>query len=220
MTVRLSSARLSLFHALLLASCIADLRPEVGPRIKDDGETTQPSSNDDGASDSPGDGTPGDADDGTGDAPGDGDGASDDSDAGTPSSDDGEEDADGEPDQDAGVVDNGCPIKDSNPAKSVSFAADVMPILAVCRCHNPNSDDPFAIMESGLTIDGYENLRLGGEHTGPDVIVNGNPCTSIILQKLSETPPFGDRMPFMGPYLSSEVRGVISDWIAEGARDN
>jgi hypothetical protein len=222
MTVRLSLERWSVLCALSLASCIADLRPEVGERLKEQGETESPSSNDDGQDDSSGD-APGDGDgvgDGDGDAPGDDD-ADDNVDAGISGDGDGEGDgdADGEGGQDAGM-DNGCAVKDSDKSRSVSFASDVMPILAVCRCHNPNSDDPFAILESGLTIDGYENLRKGGEKTGVDVIVSGNPCTSIILQKLSETPPFGERMPLMGPYLSQEQRTLISDWIAEGAHDN
>jgi hypothetical protein len=216
MTVRLPSACLYVLPGLLLISCIADLRPDVGPRVKD--EATQPAGGGDG-SDSPSDGAAGDAD-GADDRPGDGDGddAADGSDDGMSGDDDDE--TDGEPDDDAGVVDDGCPIKDSNPGHAVSFAGEVMPELAVCRCHSPNSDDPYGILESGLTIDGYESLRKGGEMTGVDVIVAGNPCDSIILKKLSEAPPFGERMPLMGPYLSLEVRTLISDWIAEGAHDN
>jgi hypothetical protein len=214
MTVRLPSARLYVLQGLLLVSCIADLRPDVGPRIKDENETTQPSSNDD-ASDSPEGGQPDDGADG--DAPADGDDAMDGQDGDMSGDGDGD---DGEPDEDAGIVDNGCPTRDSDPTESVSFASEVMPVLAACRCHNPNSDDPFAILESGLTIDGYDNLRLGGDMAGANVIVSGNPCESIILQKLSEAPPFGERMPLMGPYLSLEDRTLISDWIAEGAHDN
>jgi hypothetical protein len=213
MTVRLPSARLYVLQGFLLASCIADLRPDVGPRIKEDDEATQPSSNDDG-SDSQADGT---ADDGEPPGDGDGDDGVEGPDGGMPG--DGDSD-DGEPEGDAGIVDNGCSIKDSDSGHSVSFASEVMPVLAACRCHNPNSDDPFAILESGLTIDGYESLRLGGEMAGASVIVAGNPCESIILQKLSEAPPFGERMPLMGPYLSLDERTLISDWIAEGAHDN
>lgn len=215
MNERSPIVRVCALGLLGLASCIADLRPDVGPRL-DDEESTEPSSNDDDA-DSPSDEsqsmdgadqdeTPSDDGPDGGAGPGDGDDEGD--------------DGDGEAEDDAGVVDNGCDVRDSDEGTDVSFAADVMPILAACRCHNPSSDDPFGILESGLTIDGYTSLRAGGYEAGTDIIVDGNACESIMLQKLSETPPFGDRMPLMGPYLSAEQRRVISDWIVEGAREN
>lgn len=124
------------------------------------------------------------------------------------------------PEPDAGPPDNGCAIKDSDPGQSVSFGTDVWMILEGCRCHNSSDADPFGILESGLTIDGYASLRKGGSMSKASIIVDGNPCESIILHKLGESPPFGERMPFDGPYLTDEQRQLISDWIVEGARDN
>jgi hypothetical protein len=212
MNERSPMVRVCVLGLLGLASCIADLRPDVGPRLDDDEESTDPSSNDgEGDGDAPDDESePGDDQDETP--------SGDDPDGGAgPGDDDGD---DGPPEEDAGVVDNGCAVRDSDQGSDVSFVADVMPIQAECRCHNPNSDDPFAILESGLTIDGYASLRAGGYEAGTDIVVDGNACESVMLQKLSETPPFGERMPLMGPYLSAEQRRVISDWIVEGAREN
>jgi hypothetical protein len=121
---------------------------------------------------------------------------------------------------DAGPPDNGCATKDSNPNKSVSFSNEVWMILEGCGCHNSADSDPFAILESGLTIDGYSSLRKGGDNTHAQIIVDGNPCKSLMVEKLGESPSFGDRMPQDGPYLSEQQRQLISDWIAEGARDN
>ena len=59
------------------------------------------------------------------------------------------------------------------------------------------------------------------EITGRKIVVPGDPCRSIILHKLSATPPFGARMPLDGPaYLSTEELLLVHDWIAEGAEDN
>jgi hypothetical protein len=124
------------------------------------------------------------------------------------------------PDGDAEPPDNGCAIKDSKPDQDVSFSSDVWMILEGCRCHNSSDADPFGILESGLAIDGYASLRKGGSMTGTDIIVAGNPCESVLLSKLGDAPEFGERMPLDGPYLTEEQTRLLSDWIAEGARDN
>jgi hypothetical protein len=113
-----------------------------------------------------------------------------------------------------------CGIKDSNPASDVSFEDDIWPILARCSCHDPAADETFGIDESGLQITSYGTLRLGGDNTGSRIVIAGNPCDSIMLQKLSETPPFGERMPNGGPYLTLAERTLLADWIVEGAKDN
>jgi hypothetical protein len=41
------------------------------------------------------------------------------------------------------------------------------------------------------------------------------------VQKTSNAPPTGNRMPSDGPpYLTPSERQLLSDWIAEGAHDN
>jgi hypothetical protein len=208
--------------ALALSACLSDFKPEVGPLIKMDDNQAQAGADagkgkpamhgDDDGSDMP-------SHTGDGDDPGHhmlSDGGDDPQKGDSGSS----PDAGMDVMPDAGHTPVDCVIGDSNPNKEVSFANDVMPILAVCRCHNPSSDDTQGIMMAGLTITGYDTLRAGGIHTGTDIVVPFNACKSIVLQKLSEAPPFGDQMPLDGPYLLTAERKIISDWIVEGARDN
>jgi hypothetical protein len=200
--------------SLVLASCI-DLTPDVGSLIA---RGNEPVTHADAGRDwtlplldGGADGGPGLPDDGPSDldggnqAPGDGAVASVDGQVPDP------------PVHDAGPT---CGIVDSNPSKDVSFEDDVWPILEICRCHSSEDDEQFGILEANLTIDNYATLRQGGDRTGGSIIVPGNACDSIMLQKLSETPPFGNRMPNMGPYLSAAERTILADWIIEGAKNN
>jgi hypothetical protein len=192
------------FRAVILGSClwvacISDLKPEVGPLAASDQDVGDRGTGEGGESN----GSSGNSETEAG--------AADSGDA-APSASHGEG-------NDAGAP-VGCRVKDSDTTREISFAKQVRPILAGCGCHDPNDVDPFAILDSGLTIADYKTLREGGHTTGAKIIVDGNACDSIILQKLGEMPPFGDRMPLDGPYLSLADRTLISDWIVEGARDN
>jgi len=214
--------------ALLCAACISDLKPEVGklkPTTSDDavGEGMNGSGNgastsdDNGGSNANASGGKGPSANNTNGATGDNAGASaGDGDGGPVSPGDAAIVPDGGPD----IPDNGCNIKDSNPKQDVSFDDDIWPILSGCSCHDPNDNDPAGVLEVGFVIDSYVSLRMGGDNSHADIIVDGNPCKSILLQKLGEPAPFGVRMPRDGPYLSPEVQTLISDWIIEGARDN
>lgn len=107
-----------------------------------------------------------------------------------------------------------CELVDSDPDTDVSFGTEVWPMLSAgCGCHSPGPT-------SGLSFANYASLRLGGDQSGPDVIVDSDPCASLLLGKVSEEPPFGARMPYDGPYLSLSQQQLLQDWIVEGARDN
>ena len=111
-----------------------------------------------------------------------------------------------------------CNNADSDPKTTVSFFADVHPLMTRamggCTCHQGRQT-------SGLDISSYASLRRGGINSGDRIIIAGNPCGSILLQKVGETPPFGSRMPLNGPpYLSPDQIQLIHDWVAEGALDN
>ncbi len=205
------------FRAVMLCSClwiacISDLKPDVGPLAATDDDVGSAGGREGGAASGSSSGSSNGSSNGSTSGQGLPEaGASSGADGGETHADDGGQEMPGP---------MGCSNKDSDPKKTVSFAKQVRPILNGCRCHDPQNEDPFAILESGLTISGYETLRKGGDQTGVEIIVDRNPCASIILQKLSETPPFGDRMPRDGPYLSLAERTLISDWIVEGARDN
>ena len=122
----------------------------------------------------------------------------------------------------AGVCDN----TDTNPGSSVSFSLDIRPLIARqsggCGCHLPSSTGAGTGTQlSGLDLSSFASLRAGGANSGAQVVVAGAPCASIMYQKLSDSPPFGSRMPLNGPpFFNADQLQLLHDWIAEGARDN
>ncbi len=93
-----------------------------------------------------------------------------------------------------------------------SFANDILPRFThygCAGCHGGNG---------GLFVDTQPHLLQGGDH-GPAVIP-GNADSSLIIKKLSPTPPFGSRMPLGGPYLADTTIQVLKDWINQGALNN
>jgi len=122
----------------------------------------------------------------------------------------------------AGMCDNA----DGDPGAKLSFAGQIRPLLdrdtAGCSCHMPLSGGPgMATQLSGLDLSSWASLRSGGFNSGAQIVVGGQPCDSILYQKISDAPPFGSRMPLTGPpYLSAAELQLVHDWIAEGAEDN
>jgi hypothetical protein len=113
----------------------------------------------------------------------------------------------------------GCDNADSNPGVAVSFIANVRPLMT--RSTGGCSPCHLGRVTSGLDLSSYESMRRGGLYSGTRVIVAGEPCTSVLWQKLSRTPPFGSRMPLNGPpYFSADELELVHDWIAEGAANN
>jgi hypothetical protein len=123
-----------------------------------------------------------------------------------------------------------CDDTDSNPKTSVSFAGEIRPLtLRVpatggggCGCHLPSSTGAGPGTQiSGLDLSSVTTLRAGGLNSGSRILVAGQPCSSILYQKLSESPPFGSRMPLNGPpFFNAAELALVHDWIAEGANDN
>jgi hypothetical protein len=120
-----------------------------------------------------------------------------------------------------------CKPDDSDPSHNVSFASDVLPLFqrpfgqAGCGCHQPGNKKTSGIDATGLNLFSYATLIRGGNTSHDTIVVPGNPCKSLIVQKVSEAPPVGARMPSDGPpYLTPVEIGLLSDWIAEGAHDN
>jgi hypothetical protein len=119
---------------------------------------------------------------------------------------------------DAGGLPATGPCDDSDPATPVSFGADVRPLMfkpmGGCGCHASSAT-------SGFNLGTYDRLRRGGLISGTAVVVAGQPCSSILVQKLGLAPPFGSRMPYNGPpYYTQEELQMVRDWIAEGALNN
>ncbi len=120
-----------------------------------------------------------------------------------------------------------CNPNDSNPDRSVSFRADLLPLFARpvgqagCSCHMEGSSRQSGITQGGLNLTNYTKTMRGGVNSADNIVLPGDPCGSVLLQSVSEAPVFGSRMPVDGPpFFSPAERTLLSDWIAEGAHDD
>lgn len=120
-----------------------------------------------------------------------------------------------------------CDGEDSDPGADVSFDADIRQAIfgvdgAGCvNCHTEDGVAPVGLEVGGLDLSSYASLRAGGVISRSDVVIPGDPCASILVQKVGPAPPFGGRMPLNGPpFLSAADQQTIIDWIAEGAQDD
>ena len=120
-----------------------------------------------------------------------------------------------------------CRSEDSDPATTVSFSKDILPLfqrsgsLGGCSCHQPSNRSTTGIEQSGLSLENYASLMRGGNTSRSNIVVAGEPCASVIVQKVSNAPPTGARMPPGGPpFMTPDEIGLLRDWIAEGADDN
>jgi hypothetical protein len=120
-----------------------------------------------------------------------------------------------------------CQSEDSDPAVDVRFSTDILPLfqrsgsLGGCTCHQPANRSTSGIDQSGLSLQNYASLMRGGNASQSDIVIPGDPCASVIVQKVSNAPPYGARMPPGGPpFLTPEEIGLLRDWIAEGAHEN
>lgn len=108
--------------------------------------------------------------------------------------------------------------------KPVSFKAEVLPILQK-HCLPCHAEAEANVSE--LSLDNYKLLTAGGRK-GP-AFVPGKSGKSILMQKMGEKPPFGDRMPLnsrkkvregKAKWLSDEEMRTIATWIDQGGKDN
>jgi hypothetical protein len=121
-----------------------------------------------------------------------------------------------------------CVNQDSDPAHSVSFEQQILPVFKRpahegpgCGCHQPTNPNPIGYEQTDLDLSSYMGVTAGGVHSMGKIVVPGAPCDSILWQKISAGPPFGARMPLSGPpFLDDTTRQLIADWIAEGAADD
>lgn len=97
----------------------------------------------------------------------------------------------------------------------VRFSTDVNPLIqtwcAAAGCHGTGA--------GGFSVGSYNSIVNGSADHGP-VVVKRDAGSSNMYLKLTTTPPFGDRMPRGGPYLSPGDIEMISDWIDQDAQDN
>ena len=107
---------------------------------------------------------------------------------------------------------------------TVSFKKDVFPIIKrnCLPCHAEDNFNP-----SELSLDDYRGMSAGGKNGALWSV--GNSEESLVIKKLDDPPPFGERMPLnskrkikegKAKYLTSEEIKVIASWIDAGALDN
>jgi hypothetical protein len=95
---------------------------------------------------------------------------------------------------------------------AVSFQTNVKPILQRYGCTSCHGGT------SGLYVNTVPHLKQGGFNR--PAVTPLNSAGSLLVKKISATPPFGDGMPQGGPYLPDSVQQVITKWIDQGALDN
>jgi hypothetical protein len=120
-----------------------------------------------------------------------------------------------------------CDPRDTDESTSVSYERDIFPLIVReramggCSCHFSANSTHIGFDLSGLDLTAHDTMRVGGAGSGEDIVVPGDPCVSVLYLKLGFSPPFGSRMPLSGPpFWSDAERGLLHDWIAEGAHDN
>lgn len=96
--------------------------------------------------------------------------------------------------------------------RPVTFTKDVLPILQA-RCSSCHG----AAARGGLRLDSLANVKRGGAKRGPAVRA-GNPNASPLL--LTVTGRMSPKMPQGGPDLSAREIAILTDWIAQGAKDD
>lgn len=106
----------------------------------------------------------------------------------------------------------------------ISFKDDVFPVISkhCLPCHSEDNFNP-----SELSLDSYDLLMQGGKNGA--LTVPGKANESLLIKKLGEAPPFGERMPLnkkqvisegKAKYLSEAELKIIAEWINQGAKNN
>jgi hypothetical protein len=110
---------------------------------------------------------------------------------------------------------------------TVLFGRDLRPIIARgpddpshygCKqCHYSSEPSHVGYDLGGLDLSTLGALRRGGATSGTRIVVAGDPDSSVIVQKLRGTYPFGARMPRKGAKWGDDEMALMTTWIAEGA---
>ena len=121
-----------------------------------------------------------------------------------------------------------CTDADSDPGQSVSFHAQIRPLMdrasddstghGCITCHYSTQPSHVCTDITGLDAATLGALRLGGVVSGGNIIIPGKPCESALVQKLQGDYFEGLRMPKDGPpFWSDDEIQLVKDWIFEGA---
>ena len=109
-----------------------------------------------------------------------------------------------------GPEDEGVPVDDAS-VKTVSFTADVLPILeARCvECHGPDK------VKGGLRLDSAAEIFAGDPEFWS--VIAGQPEDSLLVQRVELPADDPDVMPPKGDLLTSDQIDILRNWIAAGA---
>ena len=102
-------------------------------------------------------------------------------------------------------------------SKSVSFSADIQPILSKhsLECHKKGEQGHE---KSGLSMDTYAEL-MSGTRYGP-VIVPGNSISSTLFRLIDHKANKAINMPHDKSKIPDNEIALIKAWIDEGAKNN
>jgi len=115
-----------------------------------------------------------------------------------------------------------CPTGGAGGGGTVSYAADVRPLLQQSGCLDTGCHGG-AFPSSGYSVGTYESTFVQGiEARALDAcpVTPGDPDASFLVEKLLPSPRLGSRMPSSRPPLSDQQIDLIRTWISEGAHDN
>lgn len=107
-------------------------------------------------------------------------------------------------------------FQDSDPSVDATWA-DVRELVLTKRCGCHTTAGGIGQVIGGLVLSSREDTLAGGFRSGDQAVIPGDPCGSILVQKIGDTPPFGGKMPLSGLELTTAQRQLLIDWIAEGA---
>jgi hypothetical protein len=116
------------------------------------------------------------------------------------------------------------------PATTFSEIFDMMyPMSTNARCTACHSQPPNDVFNGNLQMGAdkdsvYEALvgkMSSSSHCGGKTyVVPGHPEQSLLLQKVTDPPPCGNRMPLGGTPFNADQLEMIRSWIADGAKND
>jgi hypothetical protein len=121
------------------------------------------------------------------------------------------------------------PVAAAPPATFTEIYAMLYPTSTNARCNFCHSMPANNVGNGNLSMGGdkaaaYAAL-VGKTSTSTAckdkaLVVAGHPESSLFLEKLSENPSCGSRMPLGGDLLTDAQREMVRGWIAAGAKDD
>ncbi len=115
------------------------------------------------------------------------------------------------------------------PATFTAIYAMLYPSNTNARCNVCHGMPPNNISNGNLAVGSDKatahaalvgKVSTSSNCKGRPLVVAGDPGASLLLDKLSENPPCGSRMPLGGNLLTDDQREMVRSWIAAGAKDD